>query len=196
MSRHDHDQLKSILKDRKTNQNILLSFDLFALFYIDQNHHHQDEDEEDEMVIYRFSFTNALNNHNRANVYGSMLAFSSKSICFRANLFLRFFSPLVRTAAEIRSNAPYHIRRIADPNYIFQPGEEFSVVFNIQSSYMSFQAWLSRTYTGYQHVLTIVEPTAFAMNVIVECFFSSSLCWLSSILVNKLMLILKLKRNE
>jgi hypothetical protein len=94
-------------------------------------------------------------------------------------------SPLVRTAVQIRSNAPYHIRQIADQNYIFQPGEEFSIVFNTQGSQMpmaklpnrirqsnlstwvSFHAWLSRTYTGYQHVLTIVKPTAFAMNVIV-----------------------------
>jgi hypothetical protein len=87
---------------------------------------------------------------------------------FSSKLILSFFfSPLVRTAAQIRSNAPYHIRRIADANYIFGPGEEFSVVFNTQGSYMSFQVWLSRTYTGYQHVLTIVEPTTFTMNVIV-----------------------------
>jgi hypothetical protein len=38
-----------------------------------------------------FVLGNALNNYNRANVYDSMLAFSSKSICFRANLFFRFF---------------------------------------------------------------------------------------------------------
>ncbi len=86
---------------------------------------------------------------------------------FSSKLIPSFFSPLVRTAAQIRSNAPYHIRRIADANYIFGPGEEFSVVFNTQGSYISFQAWLSQTYTGYQHVLTIVEPTTFAMNVIV-----------------------------
>jgi hypothetical protein len=55
-----------------------------------------------------------------------------------SSLFLRFFSlsPLVRTVVQIRSNAPYHIRRIADPNYIFQPGEEFSIVFNTQGSHM------------------------------------------------------------
>ena len=74
---------------------------------------------------------------------------------------------LVRTATQNRSNAPCHIRRIADPNHIFQPGEEFNVVFHTQGSYICFQAWLSRTYSGYEHVLTIIEPAAFAMNIIV-----------------------------
>ncbi|CAF1414391.1 unnamed protein product, partial [Rotaria sordida] len=98
------------------------------------------------MVIIRFSFTNALDNHNRACVFDAILAFS------------------VRTAVQNRINAPINIRRIADPNYIFQPGEEFNVVFHTQDSYICFQAWLSRTYPGYQHVLTIIEPAAFAMD--------------------------------
>ncbi|CAF4494784.1 unnamed protein product [Rotaria sp. Silwood2] len=73
----------------------------------------------------------------------------------------------VRTAIENRLNTPCTVRQIADPNYIFQPGEEFNVVFHTQGSYMWFQAWLSRAYSGCQHVLTIIEPAAFAMNIIV-----------------------------
>ncbi|CAF1576075.1 unnamed protein product, partial [Rotaria sordida] len=84
---------------------------------------------------------------DRACVFDAILAFS------------------VRTAVQNQINAPINIRRITDPNYIFQPGEEFNAVFHIQDSYICFQAWLSRTYPGYQHVLTIIEPAAFAMDV-------------------------------
>ncbi|CAF3563480.1 unnamed protein product [Rotaria sp. Silwood1] len=73
----------------------------------------------------------------------------------------------VRTAIQSRLNTRFTIRRIADPNYIFQPGEEFNVVFHTQGSFMRFHAWLSRTYSNRGHVLTIIEPADFAMNIIV-----------------------------
>jgi len=75
--------------------------------------------------------------------------------------------PLVRTAAQNRSNTPCYIRRTADPNLIFQLNEEFSIVFQNQASCMSFEAWLSREYSGFEHVLTIIEPASCAMNIIV-----------------------------
>ncbi len=46
--------------------------------------------------------------------------------------------PLVRTAAQNRSNTPCYIRRTADPNLIFQQNEEFSIVFQNQALCMSF----------------------------------------------------------
>ena len=74
---------------------------------------------------------------------------------------------LVRTTAQNTSNTPCNIRRISDPNIIFQPNEQFCVAFHTQASYISFQAWLSQQYTGCQHILTIIEPAAFAMNITV-----------------------------
>ncbi|UJR13286.1 hypothetical protein I4U23_000305 [Adineta vaga] len=75
-----------------------------------------------DMVLFTFSFTRALNNFQRAHIYGAIIAFS------------------VLKSSQIRSNLQCHIRRTADPNTIFVTDEEFCVSFNSQSAFLSFQA--------------------------------------------------------
>ena len=72
---------------------------------------------------------------------------------------------------QARSTTPLNVRTITDPRFVYGSNEDFSRAFECQAAVMSFHAWLGRTFNGSHHVLTLLEPLAYALDIIVWSSF-------------------------
>ena len=88
------------------------------------------------------------------------------SWCLFEFIHFYFILLVVQIAVETLSNSVCYVRKLFDSAFIYQPTEQFSISFAYEGAFVRFMVWLKRLFLGSGHVLTVVAPAAYAMNIL------------------------------